>query len=99
MNVNLLSAYSNPYNNSLSENMASNGIAINENNIQKRGEENVSKPAVSLSDDLLTKKERSFFKQLFPENSEQIEKHVLFNRNGRIQESTFAKGTIFDGRI
>jgi hypothetical protein len=49
------------------------------------------------SPELLTPKERNFFKTLFPENIEQIEKHVVFNRNGKVNSMTFAKGSYVDG--
>lgn len=99
MNVNVLNAYSNPYSSSLSENLASNGITVKDNEIKGGNRENVAKQANVNSENLLTKKERSFFKQLFPENSEQIDKHVLFNRNGKIQNAPSIKGAIFDGRF
>lgn len=100
MKINVLNAYNNPYANSLSENLASNGISINGNVVQKNTEMAISKSSEeTLSDGLLTKKERTFFKKLFPENSDQIEKHVLFNRNGKLHNANVNKGVIFDGRI
>jgi hypothetical protein len=49
--------------------------------------------------DLLTRNEREFFIKLFPQNSEQIENHVLFNRQGRTQSHNIQKGMIVDGRV
>lgn len=49
--------------------------------------------------DLLTRNEREFFIKLFPENSRQIENHVLFNRQGRAQSHNIQKGMIVDGRV
>lgn len=49
-------------------------------------------------DDLLTRRERDFFIQMFPESSEQLSRHVLFNRNGKIQQAPAIKGLIFDGK-
>jgi len=48
---------------------------------------------------LITSKERNFFKQMFPESSDQIDRHIVFNRNGRTQAYSYAKGTIIDGRV
>ncbi len=53
-----------------------------------------------LNDDKITlsNNERDFFVQMFPDNSEQIKNHVLFNRQGRLEtQNTAAKGTLFDG--
>lgn len=98
MNVNILNAYNNPYASSLEEKISNNGLSI-KNNENKA----ITKTEVSLktdeASDVLTKKERTFFKKLFPENSEQIDKHILFNRNGKIQSAAVSKGVIFDGRI
>jgi hypothetical protein len=35
---------------------------------------------------------------MFPENTEQIEKHVLFTRNGKLQKAGNVKGEIVDGK-
>jgi len=48
---------------------------------------------------LVSSKERKFFKNMFPENAAQLDKHVLFNRNGRVQTANMAKGSIFDAKI
>ena len=50
-------------------------------------------------DKIVTQKERKFFIRMFPESSEQLEKHVLFNRTGRISQPNISKGSIVDGRI
>lgn len=47
---------------------------------------------------IITKRERNFFIRMFPENSRQIENHVLFNRNGKVQIYSYRKGSIFDGK-
>lgn len=49
--------------------------------------------------DLISKRERDFFIKLFPENSEQLAKHEVFNRNGRVQSFNVSKGSIIDGRV
>ena len=48
---------------------------------------------------IITQTERDFFIKMFPESSEQLSNHILFNRNGRIQNYALAKGTIVDGRV
>ncbi len=53
---------------------------------------------MKIPDNLITNKERNFFMQLFPESSDQLAKHVLFNRNGRLQQQSVAKGLIVDGK-
>lgn len=52
----------------------------------------------SPSDNLITRNERDFFIGMFPANSEQIEKHVVFNRNGHIQSQNLSKGIFIDGK-
>ena len=47
---------------------------------------------------IVSKKEREFFINMFPANSEQLAKHVLFNRSGRLQSPDINKGVIFDGK-
>jgi len=51
-----------------------------------------------LKDNSVTKHEREFFKNMFPDNSDQIENYILFNRNGRIKASAMPKGIIIDGK-
>lgn len=48
---------------------------------------------------VLTQNERDFFIKMFPQNSEQIQNHVVFNRNGKLQSSNTSKGLIIDGRV
>ncbi len=100
MKVNVLNAYNNPYTNSLSERANNNGVTLGV------GLNKVTTPATPkansdlfASKNVLTKQEKSFFKKLFPENSEQIERHVLFNRNGKVHNGLIIKGSIVDGRI
>ncbi len=50
-------------------------------------------------DKVVTQKERKFFIKMFPDSSEQLEKHVLFNRSGRIASPNISKGSIVDGRV
>ena len=51
------------------------------------------------NDKILSQKEREFFVNMFPENSEQLKKHTLFNKNGKIQTPHINKGIIVDGRV
>ncbi len=53
----------------------------------------------SQAKDLISQKEREFFKTMFPESSEQIDKHVIFNKNGKVTAPNLNKGMIVDGRI
>lgn len=48
---------------------------------------------------LITSQERRFFKKMFPESAQQIENHILFNRNGKVNTPAVTKGTIVDGRV
>jgi hypothetical protein len=48
---------------------------------------------------LITQKEREFFIKMFPENQQQLEKHVVFNSSGRLQTHSYSKGMIIDGRV
>jgi hypothetical protein len=83
-------------------------------NIQKLINENVSKVvpkqkqesnkdelSLQLKDqkNIISKQERDFFIKMFPESSQKIENHVLFNRNGKVQSYTYAKGMIVDAKV
>jgi len=61
-------------------------------------DKSLEKASSSLKDPnkLITRQERDFFIKMFPENSEKLEKHVLFNRNGRLQTHNVQKGSIVD---
>jgi len=52
-----------------------------------------------LNENIISTSEMKYFQKLFPENSAQIEKHILFNRNGKVVEDNLNKGTYFDERI
>jgi len=45
---------------------------------------------------IITKNERDFFISMFPDSSDQLSRHVVFNRNGKIQTSSFSKGILVD---
>ncbi|MCX6153004.1 MAG: hypothetical protein NT007_02465 [Candidatus Kapabacteria bacterium] len=46
---------------------------------------------------IITKKERAFFMNMFPDSSAQLSRHVVFNRNGKLQTTSFSKGMFVDG--
>lgn len=48
---------------------------------------------------LVSRSERNFFIRMFPESAQQLENHVLFNRNGRVTTPAISKGMIVDGRV
>lgn len=53
--------------------------------------------SLNSGDEVVSKKEREFFIKMFPENSAALERHVLFNRDGRLDEQSIVKGAIVDG--
>lgn len=59
----------------------------------------LSKVDFKSTDKIINPEERDFFVKMFPDSSSQIEKHVLFNRNGRLQVTNISKGMIIDGRV
>ena len=71
--------------------------------VKKSNEEDNNVDSYNLNNkkqnNLLTPKEREFFIGMFPDSSDQLEKHVLFNRSGRIQTLSLGKGAIVDGRV
>ena len=54
----------------------------------------VSQPETILSDN-----EKNFFKQMFPESTDSLDRHVVFNRNGRVQSKSFSLGMVLDARV
>jgi hypothetical protein len=94
MKVNLLNKYRDVYSTNIDEQLTNNGVALRKNNLKQNQLANSNN-----SQEIITKSERNFFKQMFPENSNQIEKHVVFNRNGKLQDIQVSKGIIFDGKF
>lgn len=94
MKVNLLNKYRDVYSTNIDEQLANNGVALRKNSLKQNQMANSNN-----SQEIITKSERNFFKQMFPENSNQIEKHVVFNRNGKLQDIQVSKGIIFDGKF
>ncbi len=94
MKVNLLNKYRDVYSTSIDEQLTNNGVALRKNNLKQNQLADSNN-----SQEIITKSERNFFKQMFPENSNQIEKYVVFNRNGKLQDIQVSKGIIFDGKF
>ena len=97
MKVQAIDAYTKQYTNEVNE---KNNVVISKTQ-EKSGQIvfNRSGQIASNPENLVSSKERDFFIKLFPENSEQLAKHVLFNRNGKLQSANISKGLIVDGRI
>ncbi|HAW08886.1 MAG TPA: hypothetical protein DCW42_06935 [Bacteroidetes bacterium] len=66
--------------------------------ISKLNQSNISKLSNS-QDELFSQNERDYFVQLFPERKDLIERHIVFNRNGRVSQSNLSKGMILDGKV
>ena len=95
MNIQALNAYQNNY--------GANEIAAQKkNDVNKTNTPNNNLPDNNIllknPDKLITKKERQFFIKMFPENSEQLSKHVVFNKNGKVNQTSFSKGLLVDSR-
>jgi hypothetical protein len=102
MNISSTKIYEDKYINELNDNAipdkGNQNIGRNDNTgniIQER----ISSVSMSGHDKIISKNERDFFINLFPENSEQLQKHTLFNQNGRLQSPNINKGQIVDGRV
>ncbi|MFA7326260.1 MAG: hypothetical protein WC121_06315 [Candidatus Kapaibacterium sp.] len=54
---------------------------------------------VSQPDTILSDNEKNFFKKMFPESSASLDRHVVFNRNGKVQSKVFALGTMLDAKV
>lgn len=74
---------------------------VNDNNVapgKPVRNESAAEAKLESEDEIITRKERDFFIQMFPQSSEQLEKHVVFNRNGKLQTSVFGKGRLVDSK-
>jgi hypothetical protein len=81
---------------------SSSSISVNKNGeLSKSVAEKAQQEKLSFneSENLITSTEREFFIKMFPENQAQLQNHVLFNRNGRLQTAAINKGSIIDGRV
>ncbi|MGI6370541.1 MAG: hypothetical protein GX372_05500 [Ignavibacteria bacterium] len=88
MNINILQS-NNPYISKVRE----------QNRVKKTDNKLSNKELVDSSKNLISKSERKYFADLFPDNSLQIEKHVLFNRNGKVTEINLNQGRLLDRKI
>ena len=97
MNISAIRAYSEPIQKTENENLNQNGglNKVNTSNDESKANGNNS----NRTRNLITQNEREFFIKLFPESSAQLERHELFNRNGKITASGISKGIYFDGRF
>jgi hypothetical protein len=95
MSINAIKLYSEPkinngdYNNNSIQTLKNKHSADVETSI-KDNNTNLQK------NNTVTKKERDFFKNMFPDNSEQIENYVLFTRNGKLRSGNLPKGVLID---
>jgi hypothetical protein len=98
MNIQALRAYNDVLVKDTGNNEISQKIP-NKNNEKQDGQIRNRNISIESPDKIITPGERKFFVKLFPESSEQIQKHVLFNKNGKLQQSHVDKGIIFDGKF
>jgi hypothetical protein len=104
MKINTLNAYQNGFINSQSDiHLQNKAVAQANKSDELTISKSVSPNEVRFSNNidtknLVTKQERQFFVKMFPENKEQIERHVLFNRSGRTQSYATQLGSLVDGR-
>jgi hypothetical protein len=95
MNVQAVRAYTDP----IVRDASTQNVIRKQDQRKAESLNNQTPQSKSTANQLLTRKEREFFIKMFPENSNQIENHVLFNRNGRLQTQSFSKGLIVDSRV
>ena len=98
MRIPAINAYTDPLVNRTTDRIKPFEIASKELNAGNNGLPDIKFYAQNLKD-LVTPNERDFFIKMFPENSAQLENHVLFNRNGKLQAVSPEKGLIVDGRV
>ncbi|MBM2815144.1 MAG: hypothetical protein HW421_1906 [Ignavibacteria bacterium] len=98
MNIPALNPYSNSINNNINGNVGKVTLPNTNTAAEINSKSAKSNNGQGKSEKLLTSKEREFFMKMFPENSEKIMNHVLFNRSGRLQSTNVRKGMIVDGR-
>ncbi|MCB0701140.1 MAG: hypothetical protein R2863_10780 [Candidatus Kapaibacterium sp.] len=85
------------YNNN-SEGIASKSRVNKTNSPQKQKLEEFN-DKVNQPDTILSDNEKNFFKKMFPESSASLDRHIVFNRNGKVQSKTFALGTMLDAKV
>ncbi|MFP4368853.1 MAG: hypothetical protein ACLFR2_04665 [Candidatus Kapaibacterium sp.] len=99
MKVSPFDAYTRPYVNDPADSVLKQAGKIRSKNAAAENHASMVNIEAHNSEEMLSKKERDFFIKLFPENSTQIERHTLFNRNGRTQDADINKGMLVDSRI
>jgi len=100
MNVSILNSY-NPYNKTKELGLENLNEQIEKrlnNNLNQTNRRPNAQQIKNLAENLITPKERDFFKKLFPLDKNQLEKHIVFNRNGKINETNISKGIIIDSK-
>ena len=88
MNINVLQS-NNPYLNKIDNINRSKLLKINKH----------TQLADHLAKNNISNTEKKYFQKLFPENANQIENYLTFNRNGNINKINTEKGNIFDKKI
>ncbi len=100
MNVSILNSY-NPYSKTKELSLENLNEQIekrlNSNLNQANGRLNTQQIKNS-AEEIITPKERDFFKKLFPMDKIQLERHIVFNRSGRINETNISKGILIDNK-
>lgn len=72
---------------------------ISELNFPKKEQLREFNNKVNEPDTILSDNEKQFFKKIFPESKESLDRHVVFNRNGRVQSKSFSLGTLLDAKV
>jgi hypothetical protein len=106
MAASMIRAY-NPYvDNSRYTGVSENKAQTNTATVEKLSRTNDVEPTAKVEhysdfnpEELITREERDFFKSMFPESTQKIEEHILFNRNGSAQHISVNKGILLDSRI
>ncbi len=95
-----IQAYTNNYVNKPDDPVGKQQVKIDSNKVADVQKE-LNNKNINLNnpDKIVTSSEREFFIKMFPENSEQLEKHELFNRNGKVRNNIISKGRIIDGKV
>jgi len=100
--IDALRAYNGPvaaYQSDVKDGKSPNGSSVSNIGQLKETAAKLASVDFHNSDKIINPEERNFFIKMFPDSSAQIERHVLFNRNGRLAPSDISKGMIIDGRI
>lgn len=100
MNVSILNSY-NPYSKTKELTFDNLNEQIEKrlgNNLNQTNGRPNAQQIKNLTENLITPKERDFFKTLFPMDKNQLDKHVVFNRNGKINVTNISKGIIIDSK-